>query len=317
MTPARNEEFDSPLLLTGPQHAQPRLREALRSWNISGKIGLVSAGWEEDEFDDAWVRDAVDNAVVNSHLYEFGEQLFVEDPEIIHLLRRRQDELRKLREVNKIQLDHLLATARELLRREFAGEEVLAETDTTFRQIREVDALYIDHVHDVIRKYDKQIEPTSRATVLNYRQRVLEQLDGCQALFVAGGHIGVLLNRLNLSRLLRHLQIPVIAWSGGAMAMGDKIVFYHHFIPHSSGDAELSRHGMRWFHSLLLFPSASQRLNLASRVEIALLARRFNEDFCYAMDEGSELEWSSQKLVRMDGINRLSLDGYLVRATQP
>ena len=226
---------DPPLLLTGPQHSQPRLREALRSWNISGTVGLVSAGWEEDEFDDAWVRDAVDNTVVNSHLYEFGEQLFVEDPEIIYLLRRRQDELRKLREVNKIQLDHLLATARELLRREFAGEEVLAETDTTFRQIREVDALYIDHVYQVIRKYDKQIEPTSRATVLGFRQRVLEQLDGCQALFIAGGHIGVLLNRLNLSRLLRHVNVPVIAWSGGAMAMGDKIVFYHHFIPHSSG----------------------------------------------------------------------------------
>jgi hypothetical protein len=316
MIPARNADFNSPLMLLGPQQSEPRLRQALNSWGITGPVGLIAAGWEEDEFDDGWVHRAVDNTVVNSRLYDFAEQLFVEDPEVIYLLRRRQDDLRKLREVNKIQLDHLLSTARELLRREFVGEDVAAEATVTFKQIREVDSLYIDLVHEVIRKYDKQIEPTTRTTVLDYRKRVLERLNGCQALLIAGGHIGVLLNRLNLSRLLKHIHVPIIAWSGGAMAMGEKIVFYHHFIPHSSGDAELSRHGMRWFRSMLLFPAASQRLNLASRIEIALLARRFSDDVCYAMDDGSRIEWSSDQIVGMEGINRLSTDGYLVRATQ-
>lgn len=309
MIPERNPKFSQPCLLLGHQQPQSRLREALDHWKIEGPVGLVSAGWEEDEDDDHWVKESTGRTVINAQLFDLAERLFAEDPEVIRLLRQRQDELRRLREVNKIQMYHLLAIARDLLTREFAGEDVLVPTQATFQQLQQVDHDYLELVTEVIRKYDKIIDPWQRPSVRQYRLRVLERLHNCQALLIAGGHLGVLLNRLNLCRLLRHAQVPVIAWSGGAMALGEKAVFFHHFPPHGMGDTELSRSGMRWYRGLLVFPRCRERLNLKSRVEIALLARRFGDDLCLALDQDSWLEWSSERLVRSEHVQCLQVDG--------
>jgi hypothetical protein len=309
MIPERNPKFNQPFLLLGHQNPQSRLREALDRWHIHGTVGLVSAGWEEDEDDDAWVREAVGRPVVNAQLFDLAERLFAEDPEVIRLLRQRQDELRRLREVNKVQMLHLLSIARDLLHREFAGEDVLVPTQTTFQQLQQVDHEYLELVTAVIRKYDKIIDPWQRPSVRQYRLRVLERLHECQALLIAGGHLGVLLNRLNLCRLLRHAQVPLIAWSGGAMALGDKAVFFHHFPPHGMGDTELSRSGMRWYRGMLVFPRCQERLNLKNRVEMALLARRFGDDLCLALDHDSWLEWSAEKLSRSENVQCIQVDG--------
>lgn len=314
MKPVRNQEFDQPAILLGQQQGRPQLCGTLDRWQISGPVGLVSAGWEEDEFEDGWVRAAAGRPVVNARLYELADRLFAEDPEVIRLLRERQDELRRLRELNKFQLDHLLAVAREMLRREFLGEPVAVPAGITFEQVRQIDRAYLDLVAGVIGRYEQRIDPASRPSVRTYRERVLEQLNGCRALLIAGGHVGVLLNRLNLSGLLEAFPVPVIAWSGGAMVLGEKLVFFHHFVPHASGDAELSRFGMRWFRSSLVFPRADERLNLGSRVEVALLARRFSGDCCYALGDESVMEWSSRELVRLDGVRQLMEDGSVVGA---
>ncbi|HMP78474.1 MAG TPA: hypothetical protein PKD54_03385, partial [Pirellulaceae bacterium] len=225
------DEHDRPLLLLGEQRESPVLRAVLDRWGIVGPVGLAAPGWEEDEVDDGWVREAVGRPLANSQLYTLADQLFVEDPEVIALLRERQDELRRLRDLNKIQLDHLLTVARELMRREWQGQHVGPQLDLTLEHIRQVDQVYFHQVREVIRSYDKRIDPWERPSVQRYRLRVVERLQNCQCLLIAGGHVGVLLNRLNLSRLLRYLDVPVIAWSGGALAMGEKVVFYHQSLP--------------------------------------------------------------------------------------
>lgn len=309
MKPGRNGDRPQPLALLGEQLERPDFAAVLDRFGIAGPVALVSAGWEEDETDDEWVRKAAGRTVVNALLYELADRLFAADPEVLQLLRTRQDELRRLREVNKVQLDHLLAVARELLRREFAGEDVGVPVKTTLEQVRTVDREYLVLTDEVISRYDRQIDPKARPSVCGYRDQVLERVHRCEALLIAGGHVGVLLNRLSLSRLLKHLAVPVIAWSGGAMAMGDRLVFYHQFIPHATGDAELSRHGMKWFHSLLPFPRADERIKLDSQIEVALLARRFQPDVCLALDHDSVLEWSSSELIRSERVRQLGTDG--------
>lgn len=315
MKPGRNGERSQPLLLLGEQLEQPSLASALERWGIDGPVALVSAGWEEDETDDQWVGKATGRTVVNALLYGLADRLFAADPEVLQLLRTRQDEMRRLREVNKIQLDHLLAIARELLKREFAGEAVGGPANLTLEQVRAVDREYLVLVDEVITRYDRMIDPKARPSVCHYRDEVLQRVHQCQALLIAGGHAGVLLNRLSLSRLLKHLAVPVIAWSGGAMAMGDRLVFYHQFIPHATGDAELSRHGMKWFHSLLPFPRADERIKLDSQVEVALLARRFQPDVCLALDHDSSLEWDARSLVRAVGVRELQAGGHVTEWT--
>lgn len=225
------------------------------------------------------------------------------------MLRHRQDELRRLREINTIQLDHALTVARQLLRRQHQGDGVARQLDLTMEHVRQVDLEYLQLVREVIRTYDKRIDPWERPSVQRYRQRVLDRLQSCQALLIAGGHVGVLLNRLNLSRLLKYVHVPVIAWSGGAMAMAEKIVFFHQSLPHATGDAELSRQGLAWFRSLVLFPRGDQRLNLQDPLEVALLARRFANDTCLVLTAESVLEWSPRDLRRVAHVRQLLPDG--------
>jgi hypothetical protein len=253
---------------------------------------LVSAGWEEDEEDDQWVRDALDVPVVNSHLYGLADRLFQDDPEVLRLLRERQDRLRDLREINAWQTENLFALARELWQRIEENAAAVGPFHQTMAHLREVDRTYLRSVSTVIKEYDQRIAPQVRPSLQAYRSAVLQRLDGCQALLIAGGHVGVLLNRLNLCRLLRHVSLPIIAWSGGAMALGERVFFYDHFIPHAKKEVELSRQGLRMYVGLQVFPRAEERLNLQDHNELALLARRI-EAPCLLLESNSEIRWNS------------------------
>jgi hypothetical protein len=288
----RNPKFQQPLVLLGQQREVPRLQAVLDRCNISGPVGLVSAGWEEDEEDDQWVRDAVDVPVVNSQLYGLADALFQRDPQVIELLRERQDRLRELREINELQTEHLCTVARELWRRLDTHAGALGPLQQTIEQLRSVDDSYLDAITTVIVEYDHRIAPKERLSVLDYRHKVLERLHECQALLIAGGHVGVLLNRLNLCRLLQHVQLPIIAWSGGAMALGERIYFYDHFLPHTKREVELSRRGMSLFSGAQVFPRASHRLHLDDPGELGLLARRMKSP-CLLLNEQSEIAWSA------------------------
>ena len=47
------------------------------------------------------------------------------------------------------------------------------------------------------------------------------------ALAIAGGHVGVLLRCLKLFGVSPPAELPVVAWSAGAMALTDRVVLYN------------------------------------------------------------------------------------------
>ena len=288
----RHPKFPHPLVLLGQQRESPRLQKFIERCGVTGPVALISAGWEEDEEDDQWVRDAVDVPVVNSRLYTLADELFRQDPEVLAMLRERQDRLRALRDVNELQLEHSGAVARELWRRLDCNAAAVGAWHQTLGQIQDIDTRYLKAVSAVIKEYDRRIAPQQRRSVLEYRRAVLDRLRGCQALLLAGGHVGVLLNRLNLCRLLKHLQLPTIAWAGGAMALGERVYFYDHFIPHAQREVELSRQGLALYRGLQLFPRADERLNLQDPCELAILAQRLPSR-CLLLDQHSEVAWTA------------------------
>lgn len=301
----RNPKLTQPLVLLGQQREVPRLNSVLERLNVDGPVGLVSAGWEEDEDDDQWVRDAIDAPVINSQLYSLADQLFQQDPQVIELLRERQDRLRELREINELQTEHLCVVARELWQRLDAHAGALGPLQQTIGQLKAVDQSYLEAVTTIIVEYEQRIAPKERPSILEYRRQVLERLHECQAVLIAGGHVGVLLNRLNLCRLLQNIQLPIVAWSGGAMALGERVYFYDQFLPHAKREVELSRRGMSLFTGAQVFPRANQRLQLHDQRELGLLARRMTGQ-CLLLNERSEITWSSSG--EMHAANVLCVD---------
>ncbi len=66
-----------------------------------------------------------------------------------------------------------------------------------------------------------------------------------QAVVVAGGHVGELTRVLHLFCVEPHLPQVVIAWSAGAMALSERVVLFHDFVPHGVAQTEVFERGAR------------------------------------------------------------------------
>jgi hypothetical protein len=105
---------------------------------------------------------------------------------------------------------------------------------------------------------------------------------------IAGGDVAALRNRFlmfDLGSLLGDL--PVFAWSAGAMLLSDVIVLFHDTPPHGAGDPEVLDRGLGRVPGVVAFPHATRRLRLDDAVRVRVMSRRFAPAACLAMDEGS------------------------------
>lgn len=136
--------------------------------------------------------------------------------------------------------------------------------------------------------------------MVQHRREIVDVLQRTEAILIAGGHVAIILNRLKIFGILEvRSELPIIAWSGGAMALSDQVVFFHDSPPQGPGDAEVLRAGMGLFHDVLPLPDAKTRLNLEDQARVELFARRFSRFKCVIFDEDTILErnqghWSAK-----------------------
>jgi hypothetical protein len=105
---------------------------------------------------------------------------------------------------------------------------------------------------------------------------------------VAGGDVAALRNRFLMFDVASLLgDLPVFAWSAGAMLLSDVIVLFHDAPPHGAGDPEVLDRGLARVPGVVVFPHATRRLKLDDAVRVRVMARRFAPATCLAMDGGS------------------------------
>lgn len=284
------------LILLGPQPEFASLKTALATIQPNGPIALITAGWQTEEPEDGALKQAIGRDCFNLELFARTEQLFVEDPELIQLLKDRQDELRHLRDAYNERLNFLLKSARHVLRRHDSLIDLTPEKHSAIAMVRQLDREYFLRTCQVIDDYDRRLQIPDRPLVAAHRHQIHELLNRAGALVISGGHVAIILNRLKIFGILEAAQeLPIIAWSGGVMALADQIVFFHDSPPQGAGDPELLRAGMGLFHEWLPLPDARHRLNLEDEARIELFARRFEPYRCVIFDEQTMLE-------RRDGI---------------
>lgn len=307
------------LILLGPQPAYQSLRSAIERLKISDPVAIITAGWQEVESDErqtAPLQEALPAGSFNLNLFQRTEDLFGTDPELIEKLRERQDELRLLRDVYRIRLEQTLEAARRVLKQPETNIDFKPERESAIETVRQLDREYFGRTGEICDRWESVLDTPARAEVIRHRQEIQQMLDGASAIVISGGHAAIILNRLRIFGILEtHQHLPIVAWSGGTMALADQIVFFHDSPPQGRGDAEVLRAGMSLFDRFLPLPDARHRLRLDDPLRVGLFSRRFDDYQCVVFDDQTIMDRNQGKWWVSSDSQRLTQDGQLVQVT--
>jgi hypothetical protein len=300
------------VVLLGPQRLEPTLIDAVEALGIRGEIGVVTAGWEERESEDAELNDHIGGRARNLRLFSRGETVFASDRELYGALQARHDALRRLQELYRMRLSHAVECARELLKRTDEDAVIERERQSAIEAVQALDAHHARNVREVLERFESEFAPVQRASVRPHIRELSAELGNLELLCIAGGHVGILLNRMRMFEVLDLWgDRPIIAWSAGAMVLASRIVLFHDSPPQGPGSAEVFDPGLGAYSGLLALPHASRRLRLNDPARIAMFARRFQPDIGAALDPRTRLDWDGERWRGASGTRYLDRTGSL------
>lgn len=275
------------LILLGPQRLEPIVRPELERLGVGDRIASISAGWQEREGEIEDLAAHVEREVVDLELHRRTEQVWQDDSNLFRAHRARQDRLQAMQRLYRMRLDFALEPARRLLRRRPDGDRGLleAEREAAVEAVRRLDREHLQRALDVHAQFEEDWSPLARKSIQRHRDVLAGILEGVGAVAITGGHVAVLANRMRLFGVLDFFgDRPVLAWSAGAMALGERIVLFHDSPPQGAGNPEVLDAGLGLYGGVVPLPSASSRLRLDDPVRVSLFARRFAPDLCLPLD---------------------------------
>jgi hypothetical protein len=274
------------LTILGPERPDGALPAVLKNHGVTGPLALVSAGWRYDEARDEPLRAAVPNEVRNLRLYDRFRILEREAPDLTAQYTAKQDAIRRVKDRYRMRVQTGLASASALFseHRDLGCRWFLQ----AIRHLRETDELFLSEARALHTKFEQEVRPGEHPLVRREREAVREELSGCAALLVAGGHVGVLRNRcffFDLGPVLNHR--PVYAWSAGAMLMTERVLLYHDRTAYGPGTAEFLDHGFGLLRNTVFLPHARERLDLDNTANLTVLAHRLAPRRVIALENGA------------------------------
>jgi len=306
------------VILLGPQRLQPTLSEAVDTLGVRGRIAAVTAGWEEREGEDQELSAHLGGRSFNLRIWERGEEVYARDRELHLAVRTRNEKLRVTHELYQLRLGHLVAAAREILRKGLpqGREDVYAAgLESAIESVRALDREHLAHVRELNDEFYARWKPWQRELIARHRAELARMLGEAELLCIAGGHVMVLLRRLRLFGVLELLgSQPIVAWSAGAMVVSERIVLYHDDPPQGAGSAEVAELGLEACRGIVPLPHADKRLELGDRERVALFVRRFGPDLCAVLVPRTRLDWDGRGWSAARGTLRLEASGQLVEA---
>ena len=303
------------VVLLGPQRLHPTLNLAVASIGVQGRIAAITAGWEERESEDQELSAHLGGRTINLRLWERASDVAQRDPELLRGWRARIDTLREIHDIYKLRLGHEMECARELLQREEKDptrELVVAECEGAIDAVRRLDAFHLERIRAVHEEFAELWRPHERDSVARHRREIAGILHEVECLCVAGGHVARLLDHLRLFGIFGLVpEMPVIAWSAGSMALGDRVVLFHDAPPQGPGNAEVFEVGIGLYRGLVPLPHASKRLKLGDPLRVKLMARRFRPAICAVLDPKTRLDWNGRRWQGEHGTLRMCESGAL------
>lgn len=299
------------IVLLGPQRRRPDYFPVLERLGGSGPVGVISAGWQEDE---AEVEElAGQSELLDLRLYRRAETLFAEDPALFRAHRERQARLQELQRLYRLRLGHALDALRALDKATASPPLRATERRAALAAIRTLDRHHLRQIRRQHQRFKQRWSPDRHSGLAAQRSELAELIAASRALLLTGGHVAMLMARLRLFDLGPLLaDKSLIAWSAGAMVLTERIVAFHDNPPQGPNDPELLDAGLGLVRRVVCLPHARHRLRLDDRDRVAVFAARFAPARCLTLDEGARMDWRVGRLTETRGSFILTRRGRLV-----
>lgn len=297
------------VVLLGPQRVSVDAGRTLRDLGVSGDVALITAGWQEREGEDDELTARLGVSSRNLRLHKRSEEVFSADPELTTAYKARQELLRHMQEFYRVRLDYADDAAEAIAVRHVEPELIAQEWKVSVEVLRQLDEDHLVRCRRVHDEFDAAWEPWSRPSVKKHRDEIKAILAQCGALAIAGGHVASLLNRMRLFGVIEMAsELPVVAWSAGAMVLADRVVLFHDHPPFGKSIAQVLDAGFSRAPGLVVLPDPRRRIRMDDRDGIARFTQRMAPATCVALDHGASLTLSDG-VVKRAAADRLTTDG--------
>ena len=296
-------------ILLGPQRFTTTVGTTVRSLELGGRIAMINAGWEERESDDDELNGHLDGRGVNLRLHHRMMDVLAKDEHFAAAaitFRDRQDELRAF---YGIRLQSAIDAVHAVHHRtSIHGVGPLAELDAV-EAVREVDRWYAAELAELYRAVGATAPRVESGTIGWHMGEISATLANCAGVVVAGGNVRTLLRAMRVFDVRIPPELPVVAWSAGAMALTDQVVLFHDFTPHGVTAAEVHDTGTGRLPGIIALPHAKRRLRIDDQERMAVLARRFPGHRMTLLDDGAVLRFPDGTSELPTGARVIDLDG--------
>lgn len=284
-------------IMLGPQSPRANLKNAIDTLSFNGPVVTITAGWRDFEAETDELQAEIGIPIEDLNLYHQAENIFALEPELHALQRERQDQLLELQRLYRIRLTPTMAAARKLLREKGEPDLLRLEQRAAISQVRALDRHHVRRISSIHQDFDTRRAELFIPRAATLRQTIQRKVADSALVLIAGGHVAVLINRIRLFRLAEVLaQKPIIAWSAGAMVLGERIVLFHDDAPQGKRDAEVLDTGLGIVKNVIPLPHAKSRLDWSSRTRMALFSRRFAPAVCCTLDNGSMIQMENNRI---------------------
>jgi hypothetical protein len=280
----------STTVLLGPVGDGTAVASELAALAVEGPVALVTAGWEEAERSDAELDRVIGGGTRNLGLFGRRLDILDKDTEYATAESALRAVVGDMREIYLVQLRHALRAV-AAVRQHAAKARRLAggELEDAIETVRSLDERYAARLAEAHGDFYAAYPPHDRDSIAAHRAEVAEIIDGCAAVAVAGGHVGVLTDCLHLANVGAALgDRPMIAWSSGAMAVAERVLVVDDHDLAGRPD-EILTAGIGVVQGAVPLPAARRRLRIEDRNHLSVLARRVAPRVCVLLDEGDRL----------------------------
>ncbi len=302
-------------LVLGPQRPKLYLGRAMHDFGMDdGPMCVISAGWQAAEGDIDVIRDDVGQPMADLGLYARTAQLFADDPALHAAYRQRQDRLAERQRLYALRLKHLKVAVRDMLREDGPASIVAPERRHAISQLRALDRHHQRQIDNVHLRFDSEFNTETSPALAAHAAALREALEPMKTIIITGGNLLVLLNRLRLFGLDEVLASKhLVAWSAGAMLLGERIVLFHDRLPQGRRDAEVVDKGFGFLEKTVVLPDAKNRLRTRVPLRMSALSRRFLPARCLMLNNQSAALFEDGNITATESLTYPTPNGNIKR----